>query len=182
MKAISNLVAAPILFSIGLLCLESSSMAQGIGKGEVVSKGARFDIKKSLIEEGTTVLLFVQDTSSMEQQFLKDLEGQLPFDKKVALNVVRLKDVTAPAASQYSVIATPIAVIYDRFGRELGRTSIPEEIKAAVRKGQLMARIKWVDEDDPTAVKVYGATSASLKKGLPGIVKTMALRPDAFEM
>ena len=36
----------------------------------------------------------------MEQQFLTDLEKQLPDDKKVALDVVRLKDLSAPAAQQ----------------------------------------------------------------------------------
>ncbi len=45
-----------------------------------------------------------------------------------------------------------------------------------------MTRIKWVDEDDPKAPEVYGAPPEVLKRGLPGIVKTMSLRPDAFKM
>jgi hypothetical protein len=149
---------------------------------EVVSRGSRFDVKKSLLEEGTTVVLFLQDTSVMEQQFLTELEKALPLDKKVALSVVRLKDTRAPAAQQYAVQATPTAVIYDRFGKEIARTSQPEEIRAAVRKGMLMARIKWIDEDDPKAPEVYGAPPEALKQGLPGIVKTMALRPEAYKM
>ena len=152
------------------------------GKAPVVSKGPRFEIKKVLKDEGTTVLLFIQDTSIMEQQFLSDLEKQLPLGDKVALDVVKLKDLTAPAAQQYTIKATPTAVVYDRFGRELARTSEPDEIKAAVRKGQLMARIKWVDEDDPKAPEVYGRPAEMLKRGIPGIIKTMALRPEAFRM
>ena len=151
-------------------------------KAEVVSKGPRFDIKKVLKDEGTTVVLFVQDTSVMEQQFLADLEKQITRNDKVGLDVVRLKDLAAPAAAQYTIKATPTAIVYDRFGRELARTSQPDEIQAAVRKGQLMARIKWIDEDDPKAPEVYGAPAEAIKRGLPGIVKTMALRPEAYKM
>ena len=71
-----NAISAPLLIGIGLLVIQSSVVAQGIGKADVVSKGARFDFKKSLLEEGTTVVLFVQDSSAMEQQFLMDLEKQ----------------------------------------------------------------------------------------------------------
>ena len=150
-------------------------------KAEVVSKGSRFELKKVLKAEGTTVLLFINDTSVIEQQFLTDLEKLLSGDK-VALDVVKIKDMTVPAAQQYEIKATPTAVVYDRFGHILARTSQPDEIRAAVRKGQLMARIKWIDEDDPKAPEVYGAPPEALKRGLPGIVKTMALRPDAFKM
>ena len=76
-------------------------------------------MKKVLKAEGTTVLLFINDTSMIEQQFLADLAKQLPADK-IALNVVKIKDVTAPAAQQYDVKATPTALVYDRFGRMSG--------------------------------------------------------------
>jgi hypothetical protein len=171
-------------FSIGLaaciLCVPGIVRAQS--KAEVVSKGPRFEIKKILKDEGTTVVLFLQDTSVIEQQFLTDLEKQMPNSGKVGLATVRLKDLTAPAAQQYMIKATPTAIIYDRFAREIARTSEPDQIRAAVRKGQLMGRIKWIDEDDPKAPEVYGAPPEALKRGLPGIVKTMALRPDAFKM
>jgi hypothetical protein len=156
--------------------------AHAVSKAEVVSKGKRFEIKTVLKAEGTTVILFLQDTSMMEQQFLTDLEKLLPDDEKVALEVVRLKEVTAPAAQQYAIQATPTAIVYDRFGRELARTSQPEQIRAAVRKGQRMARIQWIDEDDPKAPQVYGVPPEALQRGLPGIVKTMALRPEAYRM
>ena len=151
-------------------------------KTAIVSRGNRFEIKKVLREEGTTVVLFLQDSSSMEQQFLADLQKLIPDNPKVALSLVRLKDVNAPAAQQYSVSATPTAIVYDRFARELGRSSQPEEIRAAIRKGELMARIKWIDEDDPKAPEIYGAPAQALKHGLPGIVKTMSLRPDVYKM
>lgn len=151
-------------------------------KAEVLSRGAKLDMKKVLRAEGTTVVLFIQDTSAMELQFLADLEKQITGDPKLTFGVVRLKDVSAPAAQQFSVTATPAAIIFDRFGKEIARTSQPDEIRAAIRKGQLMGRIKWIDEDDPKAPEVYGAPAQALKRGLPGIIKTMSLRPEAVQM
>ena len=162
------------------LCVSAGVLGQT--KADVVSKGTRFEIKKVLKDEGTTIVLFIQDTSAMEQQFLTDLEKAVPKSEKVGFGVIRLKDVTAPAAQQYAIKATPTAIVYDRFGREMARTSLPDEVRAAIRKGQLMARIKWVDEDDPKAPEVYGRPAEAIKRGLPGIVKTMALRPDAYQM
>lgn len=170
----------PVLCVIGVGWAGSAVRAQS--RAEQVSKGERFEVKQVLRAEGTTVVLFIQDTSNIEQQFLTDLKAQMPKDDKVLLDVVRLKALTAPAAQQYKVTATPTAIVYDRFGRELARTSKPEEIQAGVRKGQLMARIKWIDEDDPKAPEVYGAPPEALKRGIPGIVKTMALRPEAYKM
>ena len=175
-----NYLALPLLCAVGVGLWSPAVQAQG--KAELVSKGERFDVKQVLQPEGTTVVVFIQDTSVIEQQFLADLKKQMPKDDKVLLDVVRLKALTAPAAQQYKVLATPTAIVYDRFGRELARTSQPEEIRAGVRKGQLMGRIKWVDEDDPRAPEVYGAPAEALKHGLPGIVKTMALRPDSYKM
>jgi len=151
-------------------------------KGTVISRGPKVDLKKTLREAGTTVLLVMQDTSAMEQQFLSTLEKQLSPNSSVALNVVRVKGVDAPAAQQFSIQTTPTAVVFDRFGREVGRSSQPEEIAAAVRKGQLMGRIAWIDEDNPKAPEVYGAPAESLRRGLPGIIKTMSLRPEAVQM
>ena len=172
------------LFLIGLvaagLCLSGIVRAQS--KLETASKGEKFEVKNVLKEEGTTVVLFIQDTSVIEEQFLTDLQQRMPADKKVVLALVRLKDTSAPAAMQYKITATPTAIVYDRYGRELARTSKPDEIKAGIRKGQLMGRIKWIDEDDPTAPQIYGAPAEAVKRGIPGIVKTMSLRPDAFKM
>ena len=170
----------PLLCAVGFGLW--SPVVQAQGKAELVSKGERFDVKQVLQTEGTTVVVFIQDTSVIEQQFLADLKKQMPKDDKVLLDVVRLKALTAPAAQQYKVLVTPTAIVYDRFGRELARTSQPDEIRAGVRKGQLMGRLKWIDEDDPKAPEVYGAPPEALKQGLPGIVKTMTLRPEAYKM
>ena len=172
----------PIVIGLVACAIALPGGARADKKADVVSRGDRFEVKNVLKFEGTTVLLFVNDSSVMEQQFLADLEKQLPADDKMVLDVVRLKDTSVPAAQQYQISATPTAIVYDRFGRTLARTSEPKEILAAVRNGHLMARIKWVDEDDPTAAQVYGAPPQALQRGLPGIVKTMGLRPEAYKM
>lgn len=171
-------------FALGLAAVCAMALpgiAGADSKAEVVSNGSRFELKKVLKSEGTTIILFINDTSMIEQQFLADLAKQLPADR-IALDVVKIKDTMVPAAQQYDIKVTPTAIVYDRFGRILARTSQPDEIRSAVRKGQLMARIKWIDEDDPKAPEVYGAPPMAIKRGLPGIVKTMALRPEAFKM
>lgn len=179
-RRLGNVRAMIVGFLVCLVALPAPSRAAS--EAPVVSKGNRIDIKRVLKPENTTVVLFVQNTSAMEQQFLADLENQLFGQNSVALRVVRIKDIEAPVAKQFEIAATPTAVVYDRFGRMLARTSLPDEIKAAIRKGKLMARIQWVDEDNPKAPEVYGAPAEALKRGLPGIVKSMALRPDAFRM
>lgn len=167
---------------LGLCAVSLVGTARAETKPEVVSTGARFDVKKVLKEEGTTVVLFTQSTSTMEQQFVDEVQKLTESGPKTGLALVKVRDLAAPAAQQFEVKATPTAIVYDRFGREIGRSSQADEIKAAVRKGQLMARIKWIDEDDPKAPEVYGAPAEAIKHGLPGIVKSMALRPDVFKM
>jgi hypothetical protein len=170
-------------FLVAALCAACwPAAAQVERRADTVSTGGRFDLKKVQKEEATTVLLFTQSTSTMEEQFAADLKKLLPAGPKVSLSLVKLKDTSAPAAQQYDIKATPTAIVYDRFGREIGRSSDPEQIRGAVRKGQLMARIKWVDEDDPKAPEVYGAPAQALKRGLPGIVKAMSLRPDVYKL
>jgi len=171
-----------ILVSLAALALVAGATAQVHSRTEVVSEGRRFEIKKVLLAEGTTALIFVQDSSTMEQQFVEDLAKSLPDDEKIALRVVRLKNLDAPAAKQYEVTATPTAIVYDRFARVLAKTSQADEIRAAVRKGTLMGRIKWIDEDDPKAAEFYGYPASGIKRGIPGIIKTMSLRKDAYQM
>ena len=172
-----------LLFCSVLFTLTFLSAVPASNRVEVVSTGRRFDLKKALRPEGTTVVLFIQDTSAMEQQFLDELEKQLPNNDRVALRVVKLRNLDAQAAKQCDLKATPTAIVYDRFARELARSSSPDEIRAAVRKGMLMARIAWIDEDHPKASEVYGFPPGMRPPGqLPGIVKTMSLKPEAFSM
>lgn len=155
-------------------------VAKGALAAEVVSTGRRLDLRRVLRSEGTTVLLFIQETSAMEQEFLTTLEKELPTNDRLALRVVKLKNLENDAARQFTITMTPTAIVFDRWAKEIARASAAEVIRAAVRKGMLMARIAWIDEDHPRAAEVYGRPTAG--RPLPGIVKTMSLKPDAFRM
>jgi hypothetical protein len=170
------------ILPVALALATAASPALAQVKGETVSTGPRFELKKALVLEGTTILLFINETSAIERQFLADLESRVPETKRVGLRVVRVKDVKAPAAAQYQVETTPTVLVYDRFGRVLARTSEPEQIRAAVRKGMLMGRISWVDEDDPKAPEVYGMPPERVRRGVPGILKTFSPNPKAFQL
>lgn len=149
---------------------------------KVISTGMKVELTEHLRKEGTTLFLFLNDTSTMEQKFLADLEKRFPEKAPLGIRVVRLQDLQAEAARQHEVTATPTAVVLDRFGRPLARTSDPDDILKAVGKGLRMARIRWIDEEDPKAPEVYGRPAEALKRGVPGIVKTMSLRPDVMQM
>lgn len=166
----------------GLLLGGPGAMAQNDDRAAVVSTGKRVELKQFLRSEGTTVFVFLNDTSRMEQQFLEDLQKRLPAQRPLGLRIVRLKNLDAPAAKQHEITATPTVLVLDRFGHTLSRTSDPDEISSAVGKGLRMGRIKWIDEEDPKAPEVYGAPAEVLKRGIPGIVKTMSLRPEAMQM
>lgn len=149
---------------------------------QVVSTGKKLALSDHLRKEGTTVFLFINETSTMEQTFLQDLEKKLPPKGPLGLRVVKLKNLEAEAAKQHEITATPTAIVLDRFGRPLARTSSTDEILTAVARGLRKGRIHWIDEEDPKAAEVYGRPAEQLKRGLPGIVKTMSLRPDVMQM
>ena len=170
------------LVGLLLLTLAAAGVASAAQEAEVISTGKRFKLEQALTPESTTVLLFIQDSSAMENDFLAQLERELPTSTRLALRVVRLKRLKARAARDFQITATPTAIVYSRFGEELGRSSQPNQIRAAVRKGLLMARIHWIDEDDPAAPEFYGRPAEALKQGIPGIVKTFSLRRDVFQV
>ena len=167
---------------ISLLAHHPDTTKPAIRTNIVVSTGQAIDLKKALIPEATTVLLFLQNSSSMEQEFLKQLEAAVPDDNKSGIRVVQLKRLDAPVADQFGVVKTPTAIVFDRWGKVLNRSTDVEQIKAAVHKGSLMGRIKWMDEENPDSPAFYGRPAFMLKGGIPGIVKTMSLRKDVFDM
>jgi hypothetical protein len=167
---------------LAVIASKPETAKPAVRNNTVVSTGQAIDLRKALIPEATTVLLFLQDSSSMEQEFLKQLEAAVPEDKKSGIRVVQLKRTDSPVADQFGVVKTPTAIVFDRWGKVLNRSTDVDQIKAAVHKGGLMGRIKWIDEDNPDAPAFYGRPAAMIKTGIPGIVKTMSLRKDVFDM
>lgn len=151
----------------------------------VISTGQEINLNRDLVPEGTTILLFVQSGSSMEQDYQTSMERELsnaPPGSRVALRVVQLRSLDTPAADQFGILKTPTVLVFDRWGHLLHRSADPKAIMAAVRKGTLMGRIKWHDEDDPKSPEVYGFPAAAIGRGIPGIVKTMGQRQEAMKV
>jgi hypothetical protein len=98
----------------------------------------------------------------------------------VGVRLVRLGGLDSPAAQEYEIRETPTLMVLDRFGRLLLRTSNVEEIGPVVQKAMRMARIKWVDESDPEAATTYRHMGGG-RQPVPGIMKTMSLRPELME-
>lgn len=138
------------------------------------------DLSRHLQKEGVTVFLFITGASVMEQKFLADQEAALPKDARLGLRVIRLRGLEDDAARRHEITATPTALVLDRFGRTLGRSSQPDEIGKLVGRGLRMGRIAWVDEEDPRGPEVYGRPAEMLQRGIPGIVKAMSPRQDVL--
>jgi hypothetical protein len=148
---------------------------------DTVSTGKTFVLEKVLLPEKPTVVIFYQETSSADRALVDEFSDTAQKMKgQIGLRLVRLKTIDAPAAKLYEVRETPTILVLDRFGNLLQRTSKPEEMVPAVGKAVKMARIKWVDEDDPEAAKTYRFPEGR-KRSVAPIMKTMSLRPELME-
>jgi len=130
-------------------------------------------LARHLAPEQPTVFVFLKPSSSLEQSFLQELREKA--GAKVGFREIRLKSGDEPLAKQYEVTGTPTALVYDRRGRFVGRSSSAPEITAMVTKAAQLMRIDWPEADDPRRAemeKVLGRAANS------GIMRTMSYRPD----
>jgi hypothetical protein len=155
----------------------TDALAQTGATVRTVSTGAAFRMDGALEAGRPTIFLFYQASSSADKAVVEDLKQKVAtLPGRVGLRLVRLDSVKAPAAEQYGVSETPTLMLLDRFGKLRKRTSSIQDLSPAVGQAVKMARIKWVDEDSPEAVKTYGRTPAGFRA--PEIMKTMSLRPE----
>jgi hypothetical protein len=141
---------------------------------DVVSTGKEAALTDRLVPEKPTVVVFYKPTSSLERNFLQELQTQ--FGARIGMLVVQLKTGAEPIARQHSITETPTAMVYDRRKRLTGRSSNADEIKAAIAKAAGVMRIDWAEEGDPRfeeTAKVLGG-----RKPTPGILRTMSLKPE----
>ena len=146
-----------------------------------ISTGADVVLANYLVPEQPTIIVFYKPNSMLEQQFFEGLQAQLK-DKPVGLKAVHLKTGEEPIARKNEIAATPMALVYDRRGRQTGKATTPEEILTFVRQAVDVARIDWVTEaTDPRfeMIKRMGAPFKSPQQ-IPGIMRTMSLKPQAM--
>jgi hypothetical protein len=88
---------------------------------------------------------------------------------------VPLKTGAEPLAKQYQVAETPTALVYDRRGRLVVRTSDPNELRPAINKALNVMRIDWAADDDPRMEEIEQIVG---KRVGGGIMRTMSFKPE----
>jgi hypothetical protein len=149
--------------------------------GMVISEGKEAILVDRLKPETTTLVLFYQPASTEDVAVLEEVLGHARSDPRAALRLVRLPSLEAPIAKQYQLEGSPTAFVYDRNKNLLGRASTVPEMGRLVGQALKVARLKWVDESDPSApetFRIFGGGRARV----PEIMKTMSLRPEIMEL
>jgi hypothetical protein len=130
-------------------------------------------LNQHLVPEKPTLFLFLKNSSTMERSFAETLQKEL--GTRAGIQLIPLKTGDEPVARQYEVKETPTALIYDRRGRFVGRSSDAETIRAAVQKAAGVPRIDWAADDDPRMAQVEKLLG---RRPSGGILRTMSLAPD----
>lgn len=141
----------------------------------VVSKGKTIPLKDHLTPELPTVFVFIRPASSLEAAFLDQIKRE--SGAKVGLAAIHLKTGDEPIAQTYQVTQTPTALVFDRRGRLVVRSSDANAILAGVRKAAALKRIDWAEEGDPR-LEESRRISALNNRPLSDIMRTMSLRPE----
>jgi hypothetical protein len=144
------------------------------GQEAVLSKGAAVELTKKLVPEKPNVLVFFRQSSTLEREFVQELRKI--GAGKVALHLVMLNTGSEPVAKQFSVTATPSAVVYDRRGRETGRGTDAAAIRKAVETAADVMRIDWPKPGSPEFLAAEKVLHGRPLKA--GILRTMSIRPE----
>jgi hypothetical protein len=126
-----------------------------------------------LTPEKPTLFLFFRPASTMERSLADELQKEL--GARAGLQWISLKSGAEPLAKQYEVTETPTALVYDRRGRLVARSSDPTQIREAVRKAAGVMRIDWAADDDPRMEQVEKLLG---RRPAAGIMRTMSLQPE----
>jgi hypothetical protein len=120
-----------------------------------------------------TVFVFTKRSSSLERRFVQQVCRDA--GRKVGVGVVSLSTGTEPVATKYAVRETPTALVFDRRGRFVTRSTDADEIRAAVAKAGGVMRINWPEGGDPRVEE------SERRLGRPvtgGILRTMTFQPE----
>jgi len=177
MKKPTLAASAALLCGLSLAALPASSApapppAAG-GAPAALTSGAKVALTDHLTPEKPTLFLFTRPSSTMERAFVEALRKEL--GARAGVQTVPLRTGEEPVAGQYEVKETPLALIYDRRGRLVARSSDPAEIRQAVRRAAGVPRIDWAADDDPRMAEIEKLLG---RRPPGGILRTMSLRPE----
>ena len=160
------------LLAVSLL-ISGAALAAPAPSVSVVSTGREIALTAQLVPEKPTVFVFLRPSSSAERAFLEEIRKGA--GDRIGLRTIQLQTGAEPVAKQYEVKETPTAIVYDRRGRLVARTSDMAEMRAAVMKAAAVMRIDWVEEGDPRMDEVEKLLG---RRAAPGILRTMSLKPE----
>lgn len=138
-----------------------------------VPTGASTVLSKHLADARPTIFVFTRPSSTVERRFLQEICKDA--GRKAGVGVLSLVTGSEPLAKKYEITETPTALIYDRRGRLVTRSSDPEQIRTALQKALGVMRIDWPEATDPRhedAVKRLGRPVTG------GILRTMTFQPE----
>ncbi len=155
------------------LAVASPAVARDLAASpKPLSTGSEVALARHLTAEKPTLFLFLKPDSTMERGFAETLRKEV--GERAGVQLIHLKTGAEPAARQYQVKETPTALIYDRRGRLVVRSSDPGEIREALGKAAGVPRIDWAADDDPRMAEVEKLLG---RRPPGGILRTMSLRP-----
>src|SRR5262245_34005798 len=163
----------PLLLPVSLLAAVSlPSTAAPLKESPVISKGEAVVLTNHLLPEKPTLFIFLKPNSTLERDFLETLQKEAR--ENVGVRVIELKTGAEPVAAKYAIKETPTAMVYDRRGRLVARSSDAKEIQTALKKAAGVMRIDWAEEGD---ANFEGSVKALGRSPGVGILRTMTLQP-----
>jgi hypothetical protein len=138
-----------------------------------LSAQEKFALTDKLSPERPTLFFFYRENSAMEIDAANSMEKSLMG--LVGLRWVPLKTGDEPLAKQVDIMQTPTAILYDRRGRLVVRTSNPNELRPAINKALSIMRIDWAADDDPRMDQIERILGRRVQGG---IMRTMSFQPE----
>jgi hypothetical protein len=138
-----------------------------------VSTGAGSVLTKQLSPTRPTIFVFTKASSTLERQFLQQVCKDA--SRKAGVGLVSLRTGNESIAKRYEVTETPTAMVFDRRGRFVARSSDPEQIRGSLLKAVGVMRIDWPETTDPR----YEQSTKLLGRPVTGgILRTMTFQPE----
>lgn len=139
---------------------------------DVTLRGAD-TLNRHLAAAQPTIFVFTRPASRLERMFLDEVCKDA--GRKAGVRVVKLSSGAEAVAQKYEVKETPTALVFDRRGRLVSRSSDPAEIRASLQKALGVARIDWPEGADPRVAESEKLLGRPITGG---ILRTMTFQPE----
>jgi len=179
-RAIPTLIALALLGGLPALVGAQPPGVDPFVDALHVSRGNRFDRAIAALPNVPNVTVFYDPASPADRAMVADFVQRRRASDQVGLHLVAVPSIAAAACEQYAIATLPTVLVHDRFGHELARSADPAVVFPAIMKALSTARLAWIDEGSPQAAETYRNLGGG-KFPVPGILKTMSLRPEWME-